>query len=530
MDNPFGLPDLLAPSFQIGVALKSLKPGDTLYFRGGTYIFTAPYNSSAGSAPLLYPGNSGTPSQPITLQAYPGETPNLVLGGETGQALLGTLNPTRNYVRFLGLTVTITAVRDRGLPYGTYSPSAFRISGIGNEVGFCEIAGATVTTSDIHSGIFVDGNTQHTSGTWLHHNNIHGVTGATQNSTGILVYGGSGLLVEDNYIHDNTSEIFDKDGGHEGDGTHISTYRRNYLPVDLTKQVNNSFKGAIQANLSTFYIYDNVMGGSIVVGAANQNSQIYNNLLTNLNNIPPYIGLSLGDGTQPLYRISIWNNVVFSPASTFDAIFSYTTKFVPSGNKETFSYLDYNVYTGTPSYEFPNHPKYSWSTFKSFGYERHTRVVSGPRDIYNDVKSYALKARWRTAGPNGDPIGPRFPIAQIRDPSRYGPQALRNGSDPAITEQPHSQAATRGGKVFFSIRVTNGDVISYQWQRSRDHGVSWINAMVPSSATLTIPTVAMSDDGALFRCLVSCAGGSATSHPATLTVTASSSGSITTRP
>jgi PKD repeat protein len=515
--NPFGLPDLLTASFQIGPALANLQPGDTLEFRGGTYNFTVPYDSNRGSTPLMYPGNSGTAWQPITLQAYPGETPNLVLGGETGQALLGTLGPTRNYVRFLGLTVTITAIHDRGLPYGTNSPSAFRISGIGNEVGYCEITGATVTTSDIHSGIFVDGDSATTSGTWLHHNNIHGVVGASQNSTGILVYGGSGLLVEDNYIHDNTCEIFDKDGGHEGDGTHTSIYRRNYLPVDLSNQGHVSFRGAIQANLSTFYVYDNVMGGSIVVGAANEDSQIYNNLLTNLNNIPPYIGMSLGDGTQPLYRLNIWNNVVFSPASTFDAVFSYVTNYIQSGSTAPIAYMDYNVYTGTPSYAFANMTM-NLPTMRGQGFENSTSVVASPTNIYQDLVSYNLLPQWATAGRYGDPVGPRFPISTILDASRYGPAAL--AITPTITSQPQNQTVGSGSSATFSVAVSGGTVLSYQWERSNDSGTTWLNLQGANSATFAIPSVAPSDNGAMFRCLVSLVGGSAESWPATLTVTA----------
>jgi hypothetical protein len=519
IDSPFGLPDLLTPELKIGVAFRSLHPGDTLYFRGGDYHFSVPFVANAGDNQILYPENSGTVSAPITLRSYTGEIANLILDGDAGQPLLGTCVPTRNYIRFLGLKVTNNSVHDFGLPYGTNSPAAIRMSGTGNEVGYCELVGATVTTGDVHAGIYV----VDAYGAWIHHNDIHDVIGATGNSTGILVYHGGHLLVEDNYFHDNTSGVSDKDGGKNGDGFHVSIYRRNYITGDIRVPSNVAFSGNIQGNRSVFYVYDNVFDSTFNIRTQNQNSQVYNNLFSRIKGETGHgaVGMGMGhSGATLLYGLSYWNNIVFTPGRTFDAVATNYVPLVATGPNATFSLFDYNVYTGTPWYEFPDNVSYNWSTFKSFGYERHTRVVSGPRDVYDDLKSYRLKARWQTAGRYGDAIGPRFSIKTIKGASRYGPRALRSGSEPTVTQQPRSQSVPYGGRVAFDVEVANSSVISYQWQRSRDHGATWVNALVPSSAALTVPKVARADHGALFRCLVNCVGGSATSRPATLTVTA----------
>ena len=70
--NPFGLPDLLNADDSPGRALTVLKPGDTLDFEAGNYHFNGLSNSGSWSTQLLGPTVSGTPTQPITLQACRG--------------------------------------------------------------------------------------------------------------------------------------------------------------------------------------------------------------------------------------------------------------------------------------------------------------------------------------------------------------------------------------------------------------------------------------------------------------------------
>jgi glucose/arabinose dehydrogenase len=84
---------------------------------------------------------------------------------------------------------------------------------------------------------------------------------------------------------------------------------------------------------------------------------------------------------------------------------------------------------------------------------------------------------------------------------------------PTIGQHPQSQTVAEGQPVTFNVSATGATPLRYQWQRN--------NADIPgaNSDSYTIPSVALSDSGAQFRCIVTNAFGSATSNNATLNVT-----------
>ncbi|MDQ5841425.1 MAG: Ig-like domain-containing protein, partial [Chloroflexota bacterium] len=84
---------------------------------------------------------------------------------------------------------------------------------------------------------------------------------------------------------------------------------------------------------------------------------------------------------------------------------------------------------------------------------------------------------------------------------------------PAISQQPSDTTVAPGQAATFSVSATGQGPLAYQWQRD---GVDIAGA---TSSTYTLADPTLSDDGAQFRCVVSNAGGSATSASATLTVT-----------
>ncbi len=86
-----------------------------------------------------------------------------------------------------------------------------------------------------------------------------------------------------------------------------------------------------------------------------------------------------------------------------------------------------------------------------------------------------------------------------------------NLATPVITTQPSNQTVTEGQTATFSI-ATTGTNLSYQWQKNGTN----ISGATNSSYTTPITTV--SDDGALYSCVVTNTGGSVTSSDATLTV------------
>ena len=417
--DPFGLPDLLntttSPVTQ-GRALTILKPGDTLYFLGGNYNISGSTDIKDYNIQLLCPTVSGTSTEPITLSAYPGQTVNIFLNAGI-QPVFGTESPVLNYVRFLGFTIermsTVMSVAINILEVAR----PFSICGKGNEIGYCEIIGKHERTVDNHDGIRLDPGA---TNTWIHHNNIHGELGSSFNSAGIKLYASVGAIIEDNFIHDNTVGIYDKDTN----APNLATYRRNWVTNNTTYQ----FLGNTQGNPATYFIYDNVFDGvgTFNFQSLNTASQVYNNFLRNSR---PASGdlyarmITMIYGTG-VYQTQLWNNIVLSGNGT--PMWGYATydKHVQGGSKAPIAYMDYNVYDGAPHYRFGDVPDYKLSQFKAHGFEVHSSVVSNDLAIFQDLTSYRLKPRWTTAGRHRDPVGPRFPIAQIMNTSRYGARAL----------------------------------------------------------------------------------------------------------
>ncbi|HYF51878.1 MAG TPA: PKD domain-containing protein [Planctomycetota bacterium] len=87
---------------------------------------------------------------------------------------------------------------------------------------------------------------------------------------------------------------------------------------------------------------------------------------------------------------------------------------------------------------------------------------------------------------------------------------------PTITQHPASRSVAAGQTATFSV-VASGTGLSYQWQKNG------ANISGANGASYTTPATTTSDNGALFRVIVSNAGGSVTSNSATLTVTTTNS-------
>ena len=74
--------------------------------------------------------------------------------------------------------------------------------------------------------------------------------------------------------------------------------------------------------------------------------------------------------------------------------------------------------------------------------------------------------------------------------------------DPIITTDPIDQAVVDGGDATFSVAATGG-TLQYQWQVSTDNGLNYNNITGATGSSLTINNVSFSDDGNLYRALVS---------------------------
>jgi hypothetical protein len=92
-------------------------------------------------------------------------------------------------------------------------------------------------------------------------------------------------------------------------------------------------------------------------------------------------------------------------------------------------------------------------------------------------------------------------------------------SAPAIGSQPEDAYEMTGGTATFVVSAVGG-TLTYQWQV--DTGGGWANVSTGTggtSASYTTATLVGSDNGNLYRCLVTNAYGTTTSDSATLTVT-----------
>ncbi|MCX6215653.1 PQQ-dependent sugar dehydrogenase [Spirosoma sp.] len=86
-----------------------------------------------------------------------------------------------------------------------------------------------------------------------------------------------------------------------------------------------------------------------------------------------------------------------------------------------------------------------------------------------------------------------------------------NGA-PVIAVQPTSKTVSVGQSVTFSVTASGNPVPTYQWQRNG------VNITGATSASYSLPSPTLADDGAKFKVLVSNSAGRATSSEATLRV------------
>ncbi|HEY0863312.1 MAG TPA: MBG domain-containing protein [Lacunisphaera sp.] len=98
-------------------------------------------------------------------------------------------------------------------------------------------------------------------------------------------------------------------------------------------------------------------------------------------------------------------------------------------------------------------------------------------------------------------------------------------SPPSVTLQPQDRAVLMGNNAIFTLSVTGNPGSTYQWQRLPAGSGTW-SALAnggaysgTTTATMTVTGTTLAMTGDQFRCVATNPSGSATSNPATLTVT-----------
>jgi hypothetical protein len=90
-----------------------------------------------------------------------------------------------------------------------------------------------------------------------------------------------------------------------------------------------------------------------------------------------------------------------------------------------------------------------------------------------------------------------------------------------FTINPQSASKIEGESVTFNADATSTDgQIVYSWEKSDDSGVTWTLISGSGNKSLTLPSVSLSDNNYLFRCIATTANTQAKSVPATLQVAA----------
>ncbi|KPY74525.1 Pectate lyase L [Pseudomonas savastanoi pv. savastanoi] len=98
-----------APLQSIMRAQQTAKVGDTVYFRGGIYTYTAGINSCAtrtDTVNAITLNNSGSENKPIRYWAYPGETPVFDFSAMKDDCRVKGFNVTGSWLHLKGLEVT----------------------------------------------------------------------------------------------------------------------------------------------------------------------------------------------------------------------------------------------------------------------------------------------------------------------------------------------------------------------------------------------------------------------------------------
>ena len=185
-----------APWASIARAQTAAQPGDTVYFRGGTYAYTKANSSCASQTARVDAvtlNKSGSAGNLITYRAYPGEKPVFNFSKMTDDCRIKGFDVTGSYLQLNGLEVT-------GVP---------QTNTLNHESWGIWISGS--------NNVFEQINTHHHMG------------------PGLFINGGAGNLVLNSDSHDNYDQRSSNGAGESGDG-----FGSHYTPAG---QASNIFRG-----------------------------------------------------------------------------------------------------------------------------------------------------------------------------------------------------------------------------------------------------------------------------------------------
>ena len=358
-------------------ALANAVAGDIVYFRGGTYD---PVDTLDWNMPAWNPSNSGTDSNPITFQAYPGETP-IVLAKPVSPSF-GSNG--KNYIVWDGFK----------------GPGKL---GIQLYVRFFQADHCTIQNCEIKGydqGTALENNpcisAKFASYLTIKNCKLYGNQGGGHNSANILFYSVDHAVVENCDIYDAYAGIFDKDGGQ------YNTYRYNRIyDVDIGFLLGTESGGP---NPTEIKVYQNLflnIGKGIAVGIGGSkpktNLYIYNNTILS--------SIKIADG------ISYWTSGAINVIEVYNNIISGFNRNVIDSNNHSSIYSNYSCFIDFNKFRRGNDRYYSLSEWTAgTGYDGNS-IDSNPKfqnvGSYNPDDDYHLQATSPCIGTgrNGEDMG-----------------------------------------------------------------------------------------------------------------------------
>jgi parallel beta-helix repeat protein len=421
----------------------------------------------------------------------------------------------------------------------------------------CLITGNEITKTGL-AGIEVDGSVNCT----ISHNNIHDYI-----TWGIDIGGDfnlcTGNVICDNTIHDlfqydagyyggagdppHTDYIFIRKGGETSRHPVNNIVERNLF---YNNQVFDEFGGTAMLFLS--YADSTIIRNNVFINPhgyyaarfswTSSGNKFYNNTIYAPNKVTASGGVA-GIFLESNGKTDIRNNII----ATYQSSIAYTGVIDESG-----LISDYNLfYNVTSSQDFVRITPARYATFadwKTYGYDTHSIKAASVADIkFLNIAGYptscqtmdlriaatspAVNAGAALAGFANDLYSAVRPQGIAWDIGACEAGSSASPISPAITIQPINLTVTPGQAASFVIAASGTAPVGYQWQKSVDNGTTWNTMSGATSASFTIPSTALPDNGARFRCLVTNSAGNVTSNIAVLTVnTATAAPAITTQP
>lgn len=348
-------------------AVENAVAGDLVYFRGGTYSPHLNPVASWAAAPnaLKYeqlpwnPSNNGTPANPITFKAFPGDPPAVFIDN-IYSAALGAVG--RNYIVWDGFTGTIVNSVGAGLEVIMF---AYCQETIGCVFRNMNITGV-LKDSHHNAGLIT---LLRTTNTLIENNRLHDMNNdavgsgeEAVNAAAILNFESTGMVVRNNDIYNNYLGVWDKDSesgnryyqNHIWGGTTSATRCQVGIQIrnglDRVSQPNDpqAYQNIIRnCNVGAWVSYDNTYVNS---------AKVFNNVIVSAAGLNPLAGIQVSSGSV---NAEIYNNIIdgytypfmyFSPATTVgysnQNIFFHSSSMQWRSGYTGYSLADWRTMTG----------------------------------------------------------------------------------------------------------------------------------------------------------------------------------------